>query len=152
MNTSPLRLAILPPGPARDDLIPLMGENNRAKTAAAPVTLIAAADPRFHDHLGVLAPFREGLADRLEGEPERRLEMATSNARIQIGYLILALRGLGLAVGPMGGFDRAGVDARFFAGSGWRSLLVLNVGHEARPDGIRPRQGRLSADQAVVVL
>lgn len=152
MNISPLRLAIVPPGASRAELVDFMTEGNQPKTAAAPLTIIAAADPRFHDHLDVLAPFRTGLAQRLEPDLDRRLEMATSNARIQIGYLILALRGMGLAVGPMGGFDAAALDAHFFAESGWRSLVVLNVGHAATSDGIRPRQGRLSTDQATVVL
>ena len=38
---------------------------------------------------------------------------------------------LGLAAGPMAGFDRDGVDADLLAGTSWRSILVVNIGHPA---------------------
>jgi hypothetical protein len=36
---------------------------------------------------------------------------------LQGAYLIIAARALGLDCGPMSGFDNAGVDAEFFAGT-----------------------------------
>ncbi|PWD50432.1 malonic semialdehyde reductase [Serinibacter arcticus] len=152
MNTSPLRLAVVPRGRQRERLASHMSEGNRAKTLAAPLTVVAASDPAFHTHLDVLAPHRTGLAESLEPQAERREGMARTNALIQVGYLVLALRSRGLHVGPMGGFDTAGVDADLLADQGWRSQLVLNVGWEAAEGGIHPRAARLEASDAVAVL
>lgn len=150
MNISPLRIAAVPRGSARERLVSHMTPGNQPKTLAAPMTIIAAADLRFHDHLQTLAPFREGLADRLEGELDNRTSMARNNTWIQIGSLMVALRARGLSIGPMGGFDAAGVDTEFFHNSWWRSQLVINVGWT--PDDVRPRQGRLESDTAIAVL
>lgn len=152
MNTSPLRIAVVPGGAQRERLVGHLNESNRAKTLAAPLTIVAAADPAFHRRLDVLAPHRTGLAADLDPKLEQRVAMARTNGLIQIGYLIEALRALGLQVGPMGGFDAAGLDADLFADSGWRSLLVINVGRAAAPDGVHPRAQRLAAQEAVVVL
>lgn len=152
MNISPLRLAVVPRGEARERLGSHMSDGNRAKTLEAPLVVVAAADPAFHQHLDVLAPHREGLAEDLEGKPEQRASMARTNALLQIGYLVMALRARGLQVGPMGGFDAAGLDADLFAESGWTSLLVLNIGREVAPGGTHPRAPRLDATDAVTVL
>src|SRR4051794_15139834 len=44
MNAQPLRLVAVRSPQARERLLPLMAEGNRAKTASAPLTLIVAAD------------------------------------------------------------------------------------------------------------
>ncbi|HCX84265.1 MAG TPA: malonic semialdehyde reductase [Micrococcales bacterium] len=152
MNVSPLRLAVVPQGESRERLAAHMAGFNRDKTLAAPLVVVAVADPGFHRHLGTLAPHRVGLEQDLEPQEERRLEMARTNTLIQIGYLIVALRARGLSVGPMAGFDRAGLDADLFAGNGWRSELVLTVGWAAAENGTHPRAARLEVSDAVVVL
>ena len=81
---------------------------------------------------------------------DRDAHMARTSGLIQVGYLILALRTRGLQVGPLGGFDAAGVDADLFAESGWNSLLVLNVGWDVAEGGTHPRADRLDASDAVV--
>ena len=43
------------------------------------------------------------------------MALATNSAWLQTAYFILGVRAAGLAAGPMGGFDRAGVDGEFFA-------------------------------------
>ena len=88
------------------------------------------------------------LADALEGQPEQRESMARTNALIQAGYLIVGLRAAGLAAGPMGGMDADGIDKEFFAENGWKSLLVVNVGHLAGSSTPRPRGERLAYEQA----
>ncbi len=58
---------------------------------------------------------------------------------------LLAVRASGFAAGPMAGFDKAGVDEEFFAGTGWRSHLVVNIGHpgaELRVSAAAPRARR----------
>lgn len=152
MNASPLRLAVVPRGQAREALAPHMSSGNRDKTLAAPLVVIAAADPGFHEDIPVLAPHRAEWAASMADKLDQRAGFARTSALIEIGYLIPALRARGLQVGPMAGFDPAGVDAAFFAESGWRSLLVLNLGWEIADGGAHPRAPRLDAERAVVTL
>lgn len=149
MNTSPLRVALVRSPEARARLGEHMSSTNKDKTIAAPLTLIAAYDLRFHDHLAELAPERLGLVESFEADPARRESLAKPSALIQVGYLIIGLRAAGLQVGPMAGFDTAGVDADLLAGTSWKSVLVINVGHGVAEGGVRPRGGRLGADQAL---
>lgn len=154
MNGQPLRLAVVESPAARERLVAHLSEGNRAKTLAAPLTVVAACDPAFHEHLELLAPHRTGAREKMAGDPAFRESFARTNGLIQLGYLILGLRAAGLAVGPMTGLDAAGVDAELFADSGWRTLAVLNVGHGAsdEPGAVRPRAGRLDFETAAVVL
>jgi len=152
MNSLPLRLLVVQQGEGRERLAPHMAEFNRDKTVAAPLTIVAAADPGFHRHLKTLAPFREGAEEQFEPLVEMREGMARTSALIQIGYLIVGLRAAGLAVGPMTGFDAAALDAEFFAENGWKSLVVINVGHPAEEDAHHPRQARLDFDTVADVV
>jgi len=145
-NSSPARFVFVrsPEGKAR--LKPALSPGNIEKTMAAPVTVIVAQDPWFHDKLPFLFPQADArswfasnwsLADTT----------ATRNATLQGAYLMLAARALGLDAGPMSGFDNAKVDEAFLTGSGWRSNFLVNLGH-ADPAGIWPRNPRLTFDEA----
>jgi len=152
MNTSPLRLLLVRSPEARERLARHLSEGNRDRVLAAPLTIVAAADADFHEHLETLAPHLPNARDRFAGDPQQRLGMARTSALIQIGYLIVALRAVGLHVGPMGGMDAAGIDAEFFDANRWTSLLVLNVGQPSGPDAARPRAPRLEfSDVATLV-
>lgn len=148
MNSQPMRMLAVDSAQAKARLIPLLAEGNREKAMQAPLNLILAADLNFHDHLPTIAPHspnaREGFLDET-----KRHAHARNQAWLQAGYVILAIRTLGLAAGPMGGFDQSGVDAEFFADRPWSSFLVVNVGFPA-DDAFRPRSPRL--DQEISVL
>ena len=151
MNAQPLRVVLVRTDDARNDLVALMSEGNRAKTAAAPLVAILAADTAFHDHLPRLNPDRPHVRDYYTG-PERaesRVAQARFNAALQIGYFIVGVRAAGLAAGPMAGFDPAGVDAEFFPDGRLRSLLVVNLGRPG-PGAWTGRLPRLSADEVVL--
>lgn len=128
-NTQPLRVLYVrtPEGKAR--LLPHMNEGNRDKTASAPAVAVLARDTQFHNHIPTVLPFRPEMREVLEENEEMRQGMGTYNAALQAGYFIMAVRASGLAAGPMGGFDAAGVDAEFFPGGRWASTLVVNIGH-----------------------
>jgi 3-hydroxypropanoate dehydrogenase len=51
----------------------------------------------------------------------------------------------------MSGFDRAGVDREFFAGTAIKSYFLCNLGYGDR-EGLRPRAARLSFDEACKIL
>lgn len=148
LNTVPLRLLVVRTPEARQRLAAHMSEGNRDRVLAAPVTLVVAADTGFHRHLPTLAPHMTAFADVLEGQPEQRDSMARTNALIQVGYLVIGLRAAGLAAGPMGGMEAQAIDDEFFAENGWKSLMVINVGHVEGEGTHRPRGERLSYAQA----
>ncbi|WP_277208645.1 malonic semialdehyde reductase [Isoptericola croceus] len=152
MNTVPLRLLVVRSGEARHRLIEHMGGGNKAKVEAAPVSLVLAADPAFHEHLDELFPVYPGIREQLAPATETREQMARTNALLQAGYLVVALRSVGLAAGPMNGMDFDGVDNEFFADSGWKSFMVINVGVADGEGSPHPRNPRLPFQQVTETL
>lgn len=145
MNTQPLRVVLVRSSEAKERLLPLLNEGNRAKSQSAPVVALLAADVDFHAELPRLVPHMPDARDRFADEAQRE-QAARFNASLQAGYFILAVRGAGLDAGPMGGFDRAGVDREFFPDGRHRTFLVVNIGHVA-DDGTFPRSPRLAVDE-----
>ena len=126
--------------------VPALAPGNVDKSMAAPVTAILAYDVAWYEQLGRLTPSRPESRERFAAMPAaERDRLADLNALLQAGYLILAARAVGLDCGPMGGFDRAKVDAAFFPDGAWRSLLLVNLGH-GDPTRLFPRQPRLDFD------
>ena len=152
MNVTPLRMVVVRTPEARARLAGHMGEGNRQRVLDAPVSLLLAADTRFHQHLPLLAPHRAEMVGAFEAMPEKREQMARQNAWLQAGYLIVALRAAGLAAGPMGGMDAAGIDADLLAGTGWVSLFVVNVGQAEGAQYPFRRAARLDWSQATRTL
>ena len=150
MNTQPLRIVFLTSEEAKARLMPHLAEGNRAKSASAPVVAILAADTDFHDRLPELMPMAPNARDNFLDDA-RREQAARFNGTLQAGYFILAARAVGLDAGPMGGFDAAGVDAEFFAGTPLRSLLVVNLGTVAE-GGRFPRKPHVVFEDAVTIL
>lgn len=150
VNNTPARFVFVTSPEAKARLVPLMAEGNRAKTAQAPVTVIIGQDLDFPDHLATLFPHAPGAKDWFADEAMRR-ESAFRNASLQGGYMILAARALGLDVGPMSGFDPAGVKAEFFAGTNVEPNFIMNLGY-GNDDNLFPRSPRLSFEEASQVL
>lgn len=148
-NTNPLRVLLVRSDQGRARLLPLMAEGNRAKTAAAPLVAVLAADHRFIEFLPILAPFREHAADTFPAAD--RPGIATLNATLQVAYFIIGVRAAGLGAGPMVGFDAPAVDREFFPDGRWHSLVIVNVGRLA-PDGFRPRAPRLDYEQVTATV
>ncbi|GGF37577.1 malonic semialdehyde reductase [Subtercola lobariae] len=147
-NFQPLRVLYVQTSEGRAKLVDHMNDGNKAKTAAAPAVAVLALDSRFHTHLPVISPNRAAFVDVLEANEELRQGSAEFNSALQAGYFILAVRALGLAAGPMGGFDKTAVDNEFFEGTSWRSVLVVNIGHPAE-DAYRDRQPRLEHSEVL---
>ncbi len=128
-NTQPLRVLYVRAGEGRERLLPFMSEGNRAKTATAPAVAVLAVDTRFHEHIPTVFPMRPEMKDVFEANEALRVNGGKFNAALQAGYFILAVRALGLAAGPMTGYNAAGLDAEFFPGGRYKSILVVNIGH-----------------------
>ncbi len=146
-NVQPLRLVYVRTDEGKQRLAPFMSDNNRDKTATAPAVAILAADLDFHEHIPQLFPQRPQLKDAFADEAMRH-QSARFNAILQAGYFILAVRAVGLAAGPMLGFDGPGIDAEFFGDTTFTSILVVNIGHPGE-DPWFERLPRLDHDQVI---
>ncbi len=142
VNALPARFAFVTTADAKARLKPLLSPGNVDKTMAAPVTVIVAHDMAFYDLLPKTFPHADARAWFAGGPEDKIRATAHQSATLQAAYLILAARALGLDTGPMAGFDAAGIDAEFFAGTTWKSSLLINLGYgdEAR---LHPRNPRL---------
>ncbi|MGY0559912.1 malonic semialdehyde reductase [Luteimonas sp. A277] len=145
-NTTPARFVFVRSAEAKARLEPALDEGNRAKTMAAPVTVIVGHDLEFHEKLPYLFPHTDAKA-WFEGPQENRREHAIRNGSLQGAYLILAARALGLDTGPMTGFNAAKVDEAFFKDTSIRSNFLVNLG-KGDPASIFDRSPRLGFDEA----
>lgn len=149
-NVSPGRFVFLTSEAAKARLAPFLSENNRAKTLAAPVTAIVAYDLTFAEKIPQLFPHNPDAATWFS-DPAVAQETAFRNGSLQGAYLILAARALGLDCGPMSGFDKAGVDEAFFAGTTWRANFLCNLGYGS-DENLFERLPRLAFEDAARVL
>ncbi|EMF01026.1 malonic semialdehyde reductase [Streptomyces mobaraensis NBRC 13819 = DSM 40847] len=149
-NQSPLRIVLVRSEEARERLVAHMSEGNQAKTKAAPLVAILAADNEFHEELPALFPHFPQAKDVFFGERPVREKSAELNAALQAGYFILGVRAAGLAAGPMTGFDAEGIRKEFLDGD-HTPMLVVNIGKPSE-DAYRPRSPRLAYDQVVSVV
>ena len=149
-NSQPLRLVFVRSAEAKQTLRATLSPGNVDKTMAAPATAIVAYDPKFYDLLPKLFPHTDARS-WFAGDPVGAEATARLNATLQAGYLILALRAVGLDCGPMGGFDAAAADAAFFPAGEAKSLFLINIGH-GDATKLFPRSPRLDfAEMAKIV-
>ena len=146
-NSSPMRVVFVKSEAAKEKLKPHLSEGNRAKTIAAPVTAIIANDHEFYEKLPQLFPHADARS-WFVGNQDHIDRTAFRNATLQGAYVIMAARALGLDCGPMSGFDNAGVDEAFFAGTSIKSNFLINIGYGDASRDLFPRSPRLSFDEA----
>jgi len=146
-NSSPMRVVFVKSAEAKAKLGPLMSDGNRAKTLEAPVTAIIGTDHEFYEHLPKLFPHADARSWFAGNQPLIDTT-AFRNATLQGAYVLMAARALGLDCGPMSGFDNAGVDAAFFAGTAIKSNFVISIGYGDASRNLFPRSPRLTFDEA----
>ncbi|MEJ5946423.1 malonic semialdehyde reductase [Pseudokineococcus basanitobsidens] len=151
-NTQPARVLLVRTDEGRARLAEHMAEGNRGRVLAAPAVAVVAVDRRFHDRVPEVMPPMASMQQALEADPDRREALGTSGTWMQAAYLVLAARAVGLAAGPMAGFDADGLDRDLFGdadGTGsWHALLVVTLGHPDE-DSYRPRMPRLAAEDVL---
>lgn len=147
-NFQPMRVLFVQSAAGRAKLGEAMNDKNRAKTVAAPAVAVLAFDRSWHENLATTTPHLAHMTEFFADNEDSRLDAARKNSWLQAGYFILAVRALGLAAGPMGGFDADAIDASFFPDGGWGSFLVINIGHPT-DTSYRPRLPRLGEEQTV---
>jgi 3-hydroxypropanoate dehydrogenase len=131
-NALPVRYIFIESPEAKARLEPALSAGNRAKTMAAPVTAIVAADLFFFERFAETFPSRPTMGDNFSGPENAEMSraFARDNALLQMGYFTIAARALGLDCGPMAGFDRKLVDEAFLPDGRWISLYLINLGYD----------------------
>ena len=148
-NTSPARFIFCSSPEARARLSACATANNKPKILAAPVTAIIGFDMDFAEKLPELFPqmdVRPWFAD-----PDVARETAFRNSALQGAYFILAARALGWDTGPMSGFDKAAVNAAFWAGTRVETNFICTMG-KGTSEMLWPRLPRLAFEDATTIL
>ena len=128
-NSEPMRIVFLKSKKSKERIRPHLSEGNVEKTMTAPIVAIIAYDSKFYDLLPKLFPHNPGMKKVLSNPPAKAEITAFRNSTLQGGYFMLAARALGLDVGPMSGFDNAGVDKEFFSDGRYKSNFLCNLGY-----------------------
>lgn len=151
MNNQPLRITLVRSPAAREKLVQTMMDGNKAKTAAAPLVAILAADHAFHEEFPKTFPQFPGARDMFATNDAMRAQSADLNGTLQVAYFLLAIRAAGLAAGPMTGYDAAALNEAFFPDCEHKVLAVLNIGKPGT-DAWMDRLPRLGYDEVVSTL
>lgn len=146
-NCSPARFLFVRTQEGKASLRTCLSAGNIEPVMAAPVTVVVAYDPHFYLKLPDLYPNAE-LKSWFSGNPDLAEETAMRNSSMQGAYFLLAARALGLATGPMSGFDRAKLDRVMFTQKSWRSNFLINLGYPDPNASISPRLPRLPFSEA----
>jgi 3-hydroxypropanoate dehydrogenase len=147
-NTNPGRIVFVVSPEAKTRLKPYLDASNVAKTMAAPATAILGFDLDFARYAAALNPHNPAIAFP---DPAANEVTALRNGTLQGAYFIIAARALGLDCGPMSGFDNAGVDREFFAGTAVKSNFLCNVGYGDAAK-LHSRAPRLAFDEACKIV
>jgi 3-hydroxypropanoate dehydrogenase len=149
-NQSPMRVVFLRSQAAKERLRPALSPGNLDKTMGAPVVAITAFDEQFYEHLPFLFPHADAKA-WFASDPGKAARAAFQNGTLQVAYLIIALRAVGLDTGAMTGFDNAKVDAEFFPEGHVKSNVLINIGY-GDAEKLFPRSPRFSFDQMAKII
>jgi 3-hydroxypropanoate dehydrogenase len=86
MNNQPLRILLVRSPQARDRLVRTLTDGNKAKTAAAPLVAVLAADHAFHENFYKTFPHFPGARDMFAANDAMRAHTTELNATLQFAY------------------------------------------------------------------
>ncbi len=151
MNTQPMRVLFLKSQEAKERLIPALAPTNIKKALTAPVVAIIAYDSAFYTQLPRTFPHNLNAQGYFLSNEAIIAPTALRNGSLQAAYLMMALRGLGLDVGPMSGFIAERIDVKFFSGTSWRVNFICGIGH-GDPAKLYIRSPRLEFEEVASIL
>jgi 3-hydroxypropanoate dehydrogenase len=151
MNVQPMRVLFLQSEQAKKRLVPALAPSNVAKVTTAPVVALIAYDLNFHEHLPRVFPHNPNARDMFASNPAFVEATGFRNGTLQAAYFLLALRAIGLDIGPMSGFDGAKVNAEFCANSSLRINFICGIGH-GDPSKVFNRLPRLEFEEIAQTL
>ena len=145
-NCLPARIVWCVSAESKQKLAALAMPANGEKILQAPATAIIGMDMEFYEKLPELFPHTDARS-WFVGNDALIEKTAFRNSSLQGGYFILAARALGLDTGPMSGFDKARVDAEFWAGTAVETNFICSIGRGTGQKQF-PRLPRLSFEDA----
>jgi nitroreductase len=149
-NSQPSRYLFLKSDEAKAKLAPALSSSNREKTLNAPLNIILAYDTAFYEHLPALTA-SPNARELFENNPGLIEPTLLRNGSLQGGYLVLALRALGLDVGVITGFKPELVNEAFFPDGRFKVNVIINTGY-GDPVSVKPRAHRFAfADVAEIL-
>lgn len=149
-NCSPARFVFVVSDEGKARLRPHLMDGNVDKTASASACVIIAHDMDFYEKLPELFPHTDAKS-WFVGNDALIAETAMRNGTLQGAYFMIAARALGLDCGPMSGFDQAGINNEFFAGTTFKSNFLCNIGYGTNED-LLGRSPRMAFDDACQVV
>ena len=149
-NSNPARFVFVTSTEAKEKLVAVASGNNKAKIMQAPVTVIIGYDLDYPETLDKLFPHVPNMKVNFTDPAATELN-AIRNSSLQGAYLMIAARALGLDCGPMSGFNNAGVDEAFFAGTRIKSNFICSMGH-GTDENLFPRLPRHDFDDACKIV
>lgn len=150
-NMSPARFVIVRSKEAKEKLAATLTEGNKAKTMAAPATVIIGHDVEFYEHLPKLFPHAPDAKTWFNWSADWATAHAFRNGSLQGAYFMIAARALGLDCGPMSGFDLAKVEEAFFPEKNVKANFLCNIGH-GDPKGVLERLPRFTFDDVATII
>jgi 3-hydroxypropanoate dehydrogenase len=149
-NTTPARFIFVQSDEAKAKLAALSSGSNGPKILQGPGHGDRRLRPGLPRDPGQAVPQRPGrqeLVRRPRGQGSRRAAQQLAAGRL------LHPGGAGPGPGrrPMSGFDNAGVDAAFFAGTNIKSNFIASIGYGTE-EGLFPRNPRLDFEEAAKIV
>lgn len=115
----------------------------------APAIAIICTDIHYTRNLPKLMPYVPNAQQMFEQYDDLNEMIRIRNSNLQAGYLILAIRSLGMAVGPISdSLNTDKFDEGFLQSTDWRSSLLIPFGYAKDPEAPKPNSPRLSFDIA----
>lgn len=129
VNCQPMRLVFLKTEAAKKKLEPLLQAHNVEKVMPAPVIAVIAYDTQFYEYIDTKNLYRPEARSWFEYNKEYAKETAVINSSLQGGYLMIAIRALGLDCCAISGFDTEKFNAEFFPDGRYKVNFLITIGY-----------------------
>lgn len=150
-NSCPLRIVFVSSMDEKEKLYKCLNHGNVDKTKSAPVSAIFAYDVEFYKLMHKLHPEGVQLVKYFSSSNDIALDTAIRNSTLQAAYFMIIARSMGIACGPMSGFNHQLMNGAFFAESTYRANFICNLGYEEEANPF-PKLPRLEFTEACKIL
>ncbi|MGC6475953.1 MAG: malonic semialdehyde reductase [Parvibaculales bacterium] len=146
-NCSPARIVYVRSAAGKARLAQHLIPDNKEKTLAAPVCAVIGHHRQFYDRIPELFPHNPEAREWFSNDAAAAAATAMRNGTLQAAYMMIAARAFGLDVGPMSGFDMAGMEQEFFPDGDVEINFICTIGR-GDPDKLFDRLPRLAFEDA----
>jgi 3-hydroxypropanoate dehydrogenase len=119
---------------------------------SSPCVAVVCTDKLYTRNLPKLMPYVPNAQQMFEQYDDLNEMIRIRNSNLQAGYLVLALRSLGLGVGAINGFENTVFDEEFLEGTSWKSNLLITFVYPLDRSQQPPSPTPLTFDAAAKLL